>query len=510
MHSILAFIIRTSAFFRKEITEVLRQPRLILTLVLGPFLILFIFGIGYKNEPRAVRTIFVVPPNAQYANQIKSYATSISPQLVFQGVTTDKGAALQQLANGNIDLVVVAPSNAFETIQNNQQAVFQLYDNEIDPAQVGYINYLGEVLIGEVNRRIISSITAQGQSEASSVQSQLQSAQQNVRAMKQALQTGNIQSAQQYQTQMKQNISTIALAMGTSAGLLGGIQNNLGPGTNSNDPQQLAALLNDLQKNANNSATPQSTDSTYASEIQRLNKMDTDLTSLNQQLGTFQKISPAVLISPFRVETQTITAIQPTPLDFFTPAVIILLLQHFGVTIAALSIVREQRSGAMELFRVSPVTAGETILGKYLSYLVFGGLVAAILTLLITFGLKVPMLGNWLNFALVILATIFAALGLGFLISLNAGTESQAVQLAMIALLLSVFFSGFILDLRYFWPPVRVISYLIPATYGIILLQNIMLRGSGILLIYIGGLLLIGVILFILTWFLIRRRMAHR
>ncbi len=71
------------------------------------------------------------------------------------------------------------------------------------------------------------------------------------------------------------------------------------------------------------------------------------------------------------------------------------------------------------------------------------------------------MLGTWQNYALVCIALIFTSLGLGFVISLLAETESQAVQLAMIALLLSVFFSGFILDLRYFWEPVRVISYAI-------------------------------------------------
>ena len=47
-------IIRASSFFRKEIFEILRQPRLVATLVLGPFLILFIFGIGYRDQPRSL------------------------------------------------------------------------------------------------------------------------------------------------------------------------------------------------------------------------------------------------------------------------------------------------------------------------------------------------------------------------------------------------------------------------------------------------------------------------
>ena len=45
--------IRSSSFLRKEIYEILRQPRLVATLVLGPFLILFLFGIGYRAQQRS-------------------------------------------------------------------------------------------------------------------------------------------------------------------------------------------------------------------------------------------------------------------------------------------------------------------------------------------------------------------------------------------------------------------------------------------------------------------------
>ena len=47
--SIARFIIRTSAFVSKELVEILRQTRLLLALVLGPFLILLLFGRGFRN-----------------------------------------------------------------------------------------------------------------------------------------------------------------------------------------------------------------------------------------------------------------------------------------------------------------------------------------------------------------------------------------------------------------------------------------------------------------------------
>ena len=57
-------------------------------------------------------------------------------------------------------------------------------------------------------------------------------------------------------------------------------------------------------------------------------------------------------------------------------------------------------------------------------------------------------------------------------------SERQAVQLSLLTLLASVFFSGFVLPLDEFTAPVRVLAYLLPVTHGIQLLQDLMLRGT--------------------------------
>jgi len=117
------------------------------------------------------------------------------------------------------------------------------------------------------------------------------------------------------------------------------------------------------------------------------------------------------------------------------------------------------------------------------------------------------MLGSWVDYALVVLTLLFTAIGVGFLLSLFAKTEMQAVQYAMFILLGSVFFSGFFLDLRYLWEPVRAISWALPATYAIRLMQGLMLRGDPINIGVHAALLGIGILLFVLTWFMLRRRL---
>jgi ABC-2 type transport system permease protein len=64
------------------------------------------------------------------------------------------------------------------------------------------------------------------------------------------------------------------------------------------------------------------------------------------------------------------------------------------------------------------------------------------------------------------------------LISLVADSERMAVQLSMLVLIASVFFSGFVLPVQDFIGPVQYVSYALPVTHGIALLQDAMLRGS--------------------------------
>ena len=68
------FLLRLISFPSKEIWEVLRQPRLVLTLILGPFLILLLFGVGYTGARPQVKVLMVVPEGAAVRDQIASIA----------------------------------------------------------------------------------------------------------------------------------------------------------------------------------------------------------------------------------------------------------------------------------------------------------------------------------------------------------------------------------------------------------------------------------------------------
>src|SRR6266496_1958455 len=112
--------------------------------------------------------------------------------------------------------------------------------------------------------------------------------------------------------------------------------------------------------------------------------------------------------------------------------------------------------------------------------------------------LHVPLLGAPGDVATVVVLLSFSSLGLGLLISTIVDSERQAVQLSMLVLLASVFFSGFVLPLDQFVTPLRVAAYSLPVTHGIQLLQDLMLRGGTNQGWELTALAVIGVVLFLL------------
>ncbi len=503
MARIVRFFVRTSAFIRKEIVEILRQPRLLLTLVLGPFLILLLFGLGYSSAPIPVRTLFVVPEDSELRTYIEEEGSQVIQQLVYEGITSDEEAARSRLRTGQVDLVIVVPGNVEETIRSNQQATFTVYHDEIDPIRAQYVRAFADIYVNEMNRRTLRLFTEESQEQASTMQPEIAAARESTAAMRQAVQADDEQEAQQRLNDLESDVSALEAAL-IVGGLVLAEEGDADP-ADEGSPEDLVA---DIQENVAALREGEGT-SSRAETSERLARIDEDLGQLETGLEEFQSIDANVLVSPFRANLETVMPVDITLVDFYTPGVIVLLLQHLCVTFGALSIVSERRVGMMELFQAAPLSAFEVLLGKYLSYLLFTAVLATILVGLLFLSLSVPMLGNWWHFGLSIAALLFASLGLGFLISLGSRTTSQAVQYSMLALLISVFFTGFLLSLDLLLPSVQLVSWIVPGTYSIQLLQDIMLRGRAMNLFLVSILAGMGLFLLILDWLLLRRVMRR-
>lgn len=489
----LRSIIRVSAYITKEISELIRQPRLLFGLILTPFLILFLVGIGFRDEAREFQTLFVVPQNETLRDFITEEAKNVSPQMIYEGMTEDLDQALQRLKQGEVDLVISVQGNPRENLEEDEQTWMVFYHDEIEPQLVDYMPFFSRVVVDEVNKRLLTSILEQEQTRSGSLEETLDTAVASADALETSLRAAERVQAQREQEQLSQSLGTLDLLL-LAAQPLGFSGENSPP-----DISELEARTQGID--------PGASEQNLEEQADEIADVRQDLEQLQSQLDQFQSITPRLLVSPFSGQARNVADFIPSMTDYFVGPVIALLLQHLAITFAGLSYVRDRQLGVTELIRVSPLKPLELMIGKYISHFLLSSVIAAVLTYLAVTLLDAPLTGSWLNYAYIAAALIFTSIGLGFVLSLLSESDSHAVQYAMMMLLASVFFTGFFFPLDSLWWPVRSVSWLIPSTYGILMFHDVMLRGLApetVQLLILTGM---GVVFFLTTWLILVRRL---
>jgi len=164
--------------------------------------------------------------------------------------------------------------------------------------------------------------------------------------------------------------------------------------------------------------------------------------------------------------------------NFYVPGVIGVVLQ-IGTTVAtAMALVRERERGTLEQLLVSPLSRAGLMLGKIIPYLCIGMAMAIVLFIIMRFVFSVPIAGNLVAMLFSTLVYVFALLSLGLLVGTKAENQMQALQMSMVFLLPSVFFSGFIFPRETMPWIFYALGALFPTTYFISLMRAIILRGA--------------------------------
>jgi ABC-2 type transport system permease protein len=488
--------IRVSSFFFKEIWAAVRQPRLMLSVVLGPFLIMAAFGVGFKGQTPELHTTLVLPSDPRLPEDPEAYRDLFATVFVLDRVTRDRASAEAALRSGGPNqVVVIVPENAEQQILQGQHAQFEVLFNESDPLQAAWVRYFATVAVQGLNQRVLADLVGNGQQPADQLAQVAGEMRAQSDGLEADLRAGNTVSATARVIALRQTLQAAQSTPGISmvSALTQNQADPLAPAE-----ADLNAIEGDLRAGRTN--TPE--------QLQRANSLRATAQQLETQSRALTQIPPEVLVAPFSVQAANTVPVEPTAIAFFAPAVVALLLQHIAVSLASLSMVRDRLLGAIELYRVAPVGAMEVILGKSLSYGLLLGLVGALLVGLIHFLLGVPFLGDpwWAAISVGIL--LFASLGMGFFISGLANSETQAVQLAMLVLLASIFFGGFFLALSTLWPAIRAIGYMLPVTFGAADLRDVMLRGTPPEPLMLIAPAILGLALYLLASWSFSRQMA--
>ena len=195
---------------------------------------------------------------------------------------------------------------------------------------------------------------------------------------------------------------------------------------------------------------------------------------------------------------------------FLVPGLVVLIMTLTGSLLTALVMAREWEQGTLEALFVTPVRAGEILIGKTLPYFLLG-MVGLLLTASAgRFLFNVPLKGSTLVLTAVSALYLLVALGFGLFISSTTRNQFVSGQITLIATFLpAVFLSGFIFDLTSVPKAVQFVSYLLPARYYVSFLQTIFLAGNvwSVIIPNCAVMIVMFLILFALTLRKTRKRL---
>lgn len=179
--------------------------------------------------------------------------------------------------------------------------------------------------------------------------------------------------------------------------------------------------------------------------------------------------------------------------NMIVPGLIAVIMTIIAALLTSLTIAREWERGTMEQLISTPVTREEVILGKLLPYVVIGLLDVVIATVVGILVFHVPFRGSFPLLLVLSLAFLLGALGFGTFISALTRTQLFATQMTMLTSYLPAFLlSGFMYSVDVMPAPLRALTYLIPAKYFLVVTRGIFLKGVGMDVLFVQGLLMIA------------------
>ncbi len=199
------------------------------------------------------------------------------------------------------------------------------------------------------------------------------------------------------------------------------------------------------------------------------------LTELIREAGGDAAKAQRAAIEPryrYNPSFESIYAIGPS-----SPALLLLL---FPAVLMAVSVAREKEIGTITNFYVTPTNRLEFLVGKQLPYILIGVGNFIILTLLVVLVLQVPLKGSFL--ALLAGATLYIAATTGWGLLISALTRSQVAAVfatAILSMLPTMQFSGFIRPVSSLEPTSQFIGSLWPTTYYMHLSVGAYTKGLG-------------------------------
>jgi len=219
-------------------------------------------------------------------------------------------------------------------------------------------------------------------------------------------------------------------------------------------------------------------------------------------MNYFQSLNPDVTVPwNIHVKSRMFYNEEMKGVYMFVPGLMALILILISALMTSVTIAREKEFGTMELLLASPLKPREIILGKVTPYVLLSFVNALTIILLGFLVFEVPVAGSLWLLMLECMLYITLALSLGVLISTRAKTQQMAMFMSLLGLMLpTILLSGFIFPIDNMPRILQWLTFIMPPRWFIVIVKNIMLKGTGMAYIWKETLILLGMtLLFILA-----------
>ena len=162
------------------------------------------------------------------------------------------------------------------------------------------------------------------------------------------------------------------------------------------------------------------------------------------------------------------------------PAVIGVIVLLMCLMLTSMAVVREREVGTLEQLLVSPLSAGELMLGKTIPVAGIALVQMALVTTVALLWFDVPLRGSVPTLLLAAALFILAGLSFGLFVSTISTTQQEAFLAMFLFLLPAIILSGFLYPIDTMPEAFQVLTLANPLRHFLEIVRGIFLRGAGI------------------------------
>ena len=168
-------------------------------------------------------------------------------------------------------------------------------------------------------------------------------------------------------------------------------------------------------------------------------------------------------------------------LDYIAPALLASVALFFSFLLTGISFLRERSQGTMERLMASPISRLDIVVGYLFGFFIFALTQTLIVLLFTIYVLDVHYYGDLWQIFVFQVVIITGAVNLGIFISTFARNEFQMVQFIPLIIFPQIFLCGVIWPVEQMPDYLQWLSKVLPLTYAVDGLRDIMLVGKNLL-----------------------------